>query len=216
MGVAKEAAMKRTVLASVTILVLAVGLVALGVAWQGDRDRDDVGTSMMSGSHQNGGHSHGSSGHGAVVSEAEYLVEMVAHHEDAIEAASQLTRSERPQMRALGARIVASQTAQVTQMTAWLGEWYADAPVADYEPMMRDLSDLAGDRLDRVFLRDMVGHHMMAVMTSQQLLNRGLGDHDEVAELARTVRVEQRAEIRMMTRWSSAWFGVGPRMGMRH
>ena len=41
--------------------------------------------------------------------------------------------------------------------------------------MMRDLSGLSGDRLDRTFLEDMIGHHMAAVTMSQRLLGcRGL------------------------------------------
>ena len=208
--------MKRIVLASVTTLALVVGLVAVGLIVLAD-DHDGMwgrpggrdGPAMMSGSHHHGGH-----GHGVVRSEVDYLVEMIAHHEDAIVAAGELSRSERPQMRALGESIVASQTAQVEQMTAWLDEWYPDAPEADYEPMMSDLSGLSGDRLDRVFLQEMVPHHMMAVMSSQQLLVRGLADHDEVADLARTIRADQRAEIRTMVRWLRSWFGAGSMPGM--
>ena len=218
--------MKRIVLASVTTLVLVVGLVAVGLMvlvddhdgmWGRPGDRD--GPAMMSGSHHrgalgHGGHGDGGHGHGVVRSEVDYLVEMVAHHEDAIVAAGELSRSERPRMRALGESIVESQTAQVEEMTAWLDEWYPDAPEADYEPMMSDLSDLSGDRLDRVFLQEMVPHHMMAVMSSQQLLVRGLADHDEVADLARTIRADQRAEIHTMVRWLRSWFGTGAMPGM--
>ena len=59
-------------------------------------------------------------------------------------------------MRALGEAIVESQSAQVEQMGAWLAAWYPGAAEPDYEPMMSDLGGLSGDRLDRVFLRDMV------------------------------------------------------------
>ncbi len=211
--------MKRTALASVTVLVLVLGLVTLGLAFRGDRDgwmwdrhRDGIGSSMMAGSGV--GWSMGGMPHSMVTSEAEYLVEMVVHHEDAIEAASELSRSDHPRMRALGEAIVASQTAQVEQMNAWLTAWYPDAPEADYEPMMSDLTGLSGDRLDRVFLRDMVPHHMMAVMLSQQLLVSGIAEHEDVAALARTIRDDQRAEIWLMIRWSRAWFGTNPMMGM--
>ena len=73
--------------------------------------------------------------------------------------------------------------------------------------MMRDLSGLTGDALDRAFLEDMVGHHMMAVMMSQHLLANGDSTHPEVAELAERISDEQRAEIRQMRRWLAAWFG---------
>ena len=210
--------MKRIVLASVATLIVVVGLVAVGLRVLDD-DRDGMwgrpggrdGPAMMAGSRHHGAGGHG---FGIVRSEADYLVEMVAHHEDAIVAAGELSRSERPRMRALGESIVESQTAQVEQMTAWLEEWYPEAPEADYEPMMSDLRDLSGDRLDRVFLQEMVGHHMMAVMSSQQLLVRGLADHDEVTDLAREIRTDQRAEIGTMVRWLRVWFGTGSMTGM--
>ena len=94
-----------------------------------------------------------------VASEYAYLAEMVAHHEEAVMAARELQRSGRPEMREFGESIVESQTAQIDQMEEWLAEWYPDRPGSvDYRPMMRDLDDLAGDELDRVFLEDMVGH----------------------------------------------------------
>ena len=73
--------------------------------------------------------------------------------------------------------------------------------------MMRDLGDLSGDELDRAFLEDMVGHHMAAVMMSQQLLAPGVADHPEVEELARTIRDDQHVEIFQMQEWLSEWFG---------
>ncbi|WP_107772969.1 DUF305 domain-containing protein [Nocardioides sediminis] len=155
-----------------------------------------------------GGPMNGMAGMHVVRSEQEFLVEMVAHHEEAIEAAGELARSERAEMRELGRSIVEGQTAEVEQMREWLARWYPDAPTdADYEPMMRDLSGLSGDRLDQVFLEDMVWHHMAAVMMSRQLVARDLAEHDEVEELAGTIAAAQHAEILMMRRWLWEWFG---------
>ena len=143
-------------------------------------------------------------GHARTDDEAGYLSEMVAHHREAILAARELSRSDRPEMRALGRRIVADQSAQVELMEGWLAEWYADEPEAAYEPMMRNLAGLDGDALDRAFLEDMIGHHMAAVMQSQQLLVRGLTEHEEVADLARSIRDAQVGEIRWMrAEWST-------------
>ena len=112
-------------------------------------------------------------------------------------------------MRRFGERIVAAQSAQVAQMESWLAEWYPDdSPDVDYEPMMRDLTGLSGDRLDRTFLEDMVGHHMAAVMMSQHVLASRLFDHDEVAALAADIRDDQHAEILRMRAWLRDWFGV--------
>lgn len=154
--------------------------------------------------------------HGAAVTtEFGYLTEMVAHHEEAVRAATELERSDRAQMHAFGASIVASQTAQIEQMQTWLADWYPGRSTdVDYQPMMRDLTGLSGDRLDRAFLQDMIPHHMMAVMMSQQLLVRGLAEHDEVDVLAVSIRDEQHAEIFWMQRRLAAWFDAGWRHGM--
>jgi uncharacterized protein (DUF305 family) len=156
----------------------------------------------------------GMMGPAGVTSEPEYLVEMVAHHQEAVVAAGKLARSDRPEMRAFGESIVAAQSAQIQQMQAWLTEWYPQRPITpDYQSMMRDLSGLSGDRLDQVFLHDMVAHHMVAVMMSQQMLWHSDTDHDQVAHLARTIRDGQHAEIVQMQRWLALWFDADWRVG---
>jgi uncharacterized protein (DUF305 family) len=183
-----------TVVLGALVAVLIAVVVALVVADDDDMD-GRMGPGMMV------------AGAGAT-SEAGYLAEMVAHHREAVTAARELARSDRPEMRRLGEDVVRTQTAQIEQMTAWLDDWYPDQSLdVGYEPMMRDLTDLSGDRLDRTFLVDMVPHHMAAVMMSQHLVVRG-SEHDEVADLAREIRDEQRAEIFVMRRWLADWFGV--------
>lgn len=140
-----------------------------------------------------------------VTSESDYLAEMVAHHLEAVDAAGELARSDRAEMRAFGDAIVRTQSDQIRQMETWLRDWYPQQPAADYRPMMRDLSGLSGDELDRAFLRDMIGHHMAAVMMSQHLLRAGT-EHDDVARLARSIRDDQHAEILRMQRWLAEWF----------
>jgi uncharacterized protein (DUF305 family) len=179
---------------------------------------DDSGDSMMTASMMTASMMMGPH---ATASEAEYLVEMVAHHREAVVAARGLVRSDRPQMRALGESIVETQSAQIEQMTSWLADWYPEqSTTVAYRPMMRDLSGLSGDPLDRAFLQDMIGHHMVAVMISQHLLWRGT-DHEEVADLARSIRDDQHSEIIQMQRWLAQWFdadwgGMGSGMWSGH
>jgi uncharacterized protein (DUF305 family) len=118
-------------------------------------------------------------------------------------------------MRAFGQSLVTTQSAQIQQMPYWLEEWYPEQSTSlEYRPMMRDLSGLSGDRLDRAFLHDMLGHHMVGVMMSQHLLRRGDTDHDQVAQLARTIREVQHAEIIQMQRWLALWFDADWHGGM--
>lgn len=155
-----------------------------------------------------------------VESEFDFLVQMIPHHEEAIESARVLLAgTDRPEMRAFAEQIIATQSAEVVQMKEWLATWYPDRDTTvDYEPMMRDLTSLTGDALDRAFLDDMIPHHMMAVMMSQQLVTQGLAEHPEVVPFAETIRDAQHAEIRQMAGWLQEWFGASPMgaMGSRH
>jgi uncharacterized protein (DUF305 family) len=200
--------------AALAVVALALGSATTAVALTGQDD-----DAWWPGQHMGRAGPMGSTGpmghmsHASVDSEHAFLVEMIAHHEEAIDAAGELARSERPEMQAFGERIIESQSAQVEQMRAWLDEWYADRPDdVDYDPMMRDLTGLSGDELDEAFLSDMIGHHMGAVMMSQQLLVRDLADHPAVDRLAVDIREEQSREIAMMRRWLRDWFDAGWRM----
>lgn len=144
----------------------------------------------------------------AVDSEFDYLAQMIPHHEEAIVAARLLQQgTARTEMREFAGAIIDTQSAEVAQMRRWLESWYPgrDARV-EYRPMMRDLTGLRGDALDRAFLDDMIPHHMMAVMMSQQFLGRGLADHDAVVPFAGNIRDTQHREIQMMRLWLAQWF----------
>lgn len=212
-----------TVVTAVAVLaVTATTAVAVTLTVDGPDDRPGVRGGMMSAPWQDrpgdqpGWHRRGpmvsrtpGMVHGPRVdSEHRYLAEMVAHHQEAVDTARQLQRSQRVRMRAFGESIVATQSAQIEQMQEWLADWYPDrSGRVDYQPMMRDLSGLSDDRLDRVFLQDMTMHHMAAVMMSQQMLLGGVAEHREVASLARTIRGEQHAEMFQMQAWLWQWFG---------
>ncbi len=184
-------------LVGLVALVVLVALVSGAVGFAlGDRD---PGRPMM-----------GDQSADASSAERDFLADMTAHHEEAIAMAEQLQRSDRPVMRAFGARIVRSQTAQVEQMRAWSEQWYGAASLeSDYLPSSRDLTGLEGDDLDEAFLADMVPHHMSAVMMSRHLLARDASEHQQVADLATDIVQEQSAEITQMRRWLRDWYDEG-------
>jgi uncharacterized protein (DUF305 family) len=136
-------------------------------------------------------------------SEFEFLTHMIPHHEEAVATATYLRdNTEREEMRAFAEDIIKTQSSEIDQMTLFLKTWYpAQNHEIEYQPMMRELEGLRGDALDRAFLEDMIPHHMTAVTMSQQLLTRGLAEHEEVALLAGSIRDSQRDEIHMMMNW---------------
>jgi uncharacterized protein (DUF305 family) len=159
------------------------------------------------------------SGMAAVESEFDYLAQMIPHHEEAIASAELLLEgADRPEMEAFARAIIDTQSAEVAKMQAWLADEYPGRDVSvDYEPMMRDLTGLSGDELHQAFLEDMIGHHMAAVMMSQQLLAGDLAEQPEVVPFAEQIRDGQHAEIIQMRGWLVDWLGrdaMGP-MGPR-
>lgn len=151
------------------------------------------------------------------VDEASFLVHMIPHHQEAVASAQALGAvTERPELLALVDAIVSSQTAEIESMEAWLDGWYPDVDRAvAYAPMMRDLGpDAEVADVERAFLEDMIGHHMMAVHEAQTLLANGLAEHDEVAALARSIVTAQMGEMQQMMSWLGTWYGVDAPMAM--
>lgn len=110
-------------------------------------------------------------------------------------------------MRDFAEQIIATQTREIEQMEAWLAQWYPEHDRDfEYQPMMRDYSELSGNELDLAFLQDMIPHHMAAVMMSQQLLSQVKIEHRELEELAANIRTTQTQEIRQMSLWLDRWF----------
>ena len=147
-----------------------------------------------------------------VDSEYEFLVHMIPHHEEAVATATYLKENtEREEIRDFAEGIIRTQSTEIKQMTNWLENWYPDrSHQVDYQPMMRDLGMLKSDVLDQAFLEDMIPHHMAAIMMSQQLINRGLAEHEEVEILARSIRDSQRNEIHLMMQWLASWNNEAP------
>jgi uncharacterized protein (DUF305 family) len=222
---------RQVVIAVAATFVLTMGLVgALAATWSaghrvGVADSTDMASRQQHVRERSGdGGPSGSSGSGAshgpahsdgmheVSSEFDFLVEMIPHHLEAIETAELLLEhSDRPEMHDFAREIIVTQSAEVEQMAAWLAERYPDRDTTStYEPMMRDLTDLRGEELDQAFLEDMIPHHMMAVMMSQELLGSGLVEHDDVVPFVENIRDVQRAEIHLMRDWLVEWFGQTP------
>ncbi|PKM59745.1 MAG: DUF305 domain-containing protein [Firmicutes bacterium HGW-Firmicutes-4] len=143
-----------------------------------------------------------------IENEHDFLVHMIAHHEEAVASATVLkANTDRPEMKQFADTIITTQTAEIEQMKNWLNSWYPDLDhQVDYQPMMRDMTSLKGDAVDQAFLQDMIFHHMDAVMMSQQLITSGYADHQELIPFAQTIRDTQRDEIHMMRNWLAEWF----------
>jgi uncharacterized protein (DUF305 family) len=144
----------------------------------------------------------------------QFIDQMTMHHEGAIMSSRMMIGdSERPELRELARNIQESQSRQIEQMQQWREQWYPDAeqtsgmPAGAMGEMMGDgmmegmmggsmQGMMGGDATDEMFLRMMIPHYQMAVDMSEKALEEA--DHPKLEELARTIKEEQSAEIKLM------------------
>lgn len=136
-----------------------------------------------------------------VKSEREFLEGMIPHHQEAVDTAKEVLArgGSTPEIKKLAEDIIVAQEKEIIMMQDWYQRWYGQAYVADsknYKPMMRDLSTLSGAALDTVFLKDMIMHHMGAIMMAQSV--EQYIEHDELRTLAQSIVTSQSQEIKQM------------------
>jgi uncharacterized protein (DUF305 family) len=145
-------------------------------------------------------------------SDQHFIVQMIPHHEGAIEMAKlALKRSKRAEILALAQGIIEAQEREIAEMTQWHKSWYA----ADVPPggMGMHMGGMTGDMellktvaeadFDREFMEQMIPHHEMAVMMAQMVRS---SEKPEMRELAENVITSQSREIEMMRGWLTAWY----------
>lgn len=136
-----------------------------------------------------------------VKSERELIEGMIPHHQEAIDTSKEVVArgGSTPEIKKLAEGIILAQEKEINMMKGWYQSWYGKAYVADpnaYTPMMRDLSNLQGAALDKVYLEDMVMHHMGAIMMAQSV--QPYIEHKEVKELSKAIIDSQSREIKEM------------------
>jgi uncharacterized protein (DUF305 family) len=136
-----------------------------------------------------------------VKSEREFLEGMIPHHQEAVDTAKEVIArgGSTPEIKKLAEDIIVAQEKEIALMKGWYQSWYGEAYVAKadaYTPMMRDLSKLSGASLDKVFLEDMVMHHMGAIMMAQSV--QRYIEHKEITDLSKAIVETQTEEIQLM------------------
>ncbi len=143
-----------------------------------------------------------------VESEFDFLVEMIPHHQEAVDSAKEIKAiTERSELQEFTQEVIEVQKREIEQLQGWIDRWYPDKPdQVSYEPMMRDIDGLSVEEAEKAFLEDMIVHHEMAVMKSQELLEKDLAEHSEVEDIAREIIEAQDKEIELMQKWLKEWF----------
>ena len=159
-----------------------------------------------------------------------FMQGMIGHHAQALAMTALIpARTSRQDIRSLGQRIEVSQKDEIAMMKQWLKDRHQQVPpndamhdhqaAADHSMNMpgmamsdrlmpgmlttEQLAELArtnGDEFDRLFLKDMIRHHLGAlVMVASLLGTTGSAQEAEVFRFASEVDSDQRAEIARMT-----------------
>lgn len=135
-------------------------------------------------------------------SEKEYMLRMVAHHQETVDAASAFVAiTDDENLRALAQGMINIQSAELTQLRQWLSEWYqvTDPVGAEYVPTMRRVQNLRGLALNRAFATDMAAHHELAIALSRQV--QTLQPHREIQSMAGNIQVIQMEEMLTLRDW---------------
>ncbi len=135
-----------------------------------------------------------------ITNERGFIEHMIPHHQEAVDTARAVLErgGSIPEIVTLANTIIETQEREIAMMKSWYESWYG-TPYVDtgvYVPMMRDLSALSGAELDRVFLEDMIPHHIAAVKKSENL--KPYIVHPEMSLLIESVIASQSAEINLM------------------
>jgi uncharacterized protein (DUF305 family) len=140
--------------------------------------------------------------------EADFLVDMIDHHAMAVIMAEMcVDKAVHPELVATCESIVASQSAQIEQMQAWLEDWYgiSHAPEPTMAGMQR-LERLEGEEFEVAFMREMIRHHWKAIREAERCLDEA--EHGELLNLCEEIRSVQLAEIAQMQTWLEQWYAV--------
>ena len=146
----------------------------------------------------------------AATFESKFMTDMIDHHQMAIEMAEIcLDRAVHEELRTTCQNIIATQSAEIQQMQAWLQDWYG----ITYEPvmkpsdekMMERLASLSGAEFEIAFMEMMIKHHEKAIKEGRHCLDKAY--HAELREMCEDIIATQSAEIAQMEAWLCQWYG---------
>jgi uncharacterized protein (DUF305 family) len=191
-------------LVSVIVAVLFYPLAQMTPAYVSVNDHhgENTGHEIMKQKHGKAsamnGMDHSMMDHGAMVtSEASFVVNMIPHHQEAVDTARLiLAKGESAELKKLAQAIITAQEKEIAMMQKWSKDWNYSAVTPSYENMMGDGTKLSGKDLDTWFLQGMIMHHEGAVQMAESLLK--LNARKEVSDFAREVIRVQSSEIEQM------------------
>ena len=154
-----------------------------------------------------------------------FIEMMVPHHQGALEMAQiAVERAEHPEVQAMAAEILETQSIEIEQMLGWMETWYGtrEVPSMAEMPMLPGMESMghghqtmdmaadvaalraAAEPFDLAFIDAMIEHHQSAIdaaMVAQDQASR-----PEVQQLAQAIIDAQQREIDLMNEWRLNWY----------
>lgn len=146
-----------------------------------------------------------------------FIVEMIPHHESAVEMAEIAERrAEHEEVKDLAGEIVSSQTAEIGaleqehqrlfgQPTSKGDHGTMGLPAHEMGMHMDPAKLEAASPFDRAFIDMMIPHHQGAIRMAR--IELAQGEDPDLAKIAEAIIAAQANEIREMNEWRVEWYG---------
>ncbi len=143
--------------------------------------------------------------------EVRFMADMIDHHAMAVEMGQMcLQKAVHPELLALCANIVNTQSQEIATMQSWLSSWYG----VSYQPemtngmqqQMQRMMSMTPTEFEMEFLKMMIRHHWKAVVMSSTCVDRAY--HEQLRGMCEDIIIAQTAEIQQMRTWLCEWYGL--------
>lgn len=127
--------------------------------------------------------------------EESFIVGMIPHHQEAVNAAKVIVaKTQNSELKKIAQAIIDAQNKEIGELKGWLKTWYPASTLnPQYMPMMRDLTKLSGHDLDDAFMEDMIKHHEGAIHMAEDVLE--ISQRAEIVTTAKNIISSQESEI---------------------
>ena len=168
-------------------------------------------------------HGGGDSTADAKETDGAFIVEMIPHHESAIEMAEIATeRGEHPEVKALAEEIIAAQAAEIGGLERIHQRLFGQPTSAashgtlglpDHEMGMHmEATELADEKpFDKAFIDMMIPHHQGAIRMAR--IELAQGENTGLMNIFQVIIDAQAREIDEMNRWRKEWYGASSPAG---
>lgn len=141
--------------------------------------------------------------------EVDFMTDMIDHHTMAVMMAEAcVQKALHDDLASMCEAIVQTQSQEITQMQAWLVDWYkvSHAPQMTTGQMrsMSQLDRLEGEDFEIAFMRSMIRHHWSAIREAKRCLADAA--HPQLLSLCESIEATQLEEIATMQRWLEQWY----------